>query len=549
MRWLLTPVLAMSLLIGPRVAAQTPEPEIWFNPHGAPVDILDMWTDTALWQQAAQRVNVLVLVHWWIRKQTDATLMQIFNFAKKHHMKIDLSTEPIAKIPPVTCGNEESYMGVGEMRDTITILLRLGITPDWIDMDGPVMSGHYDTSVNGCQYSIPDLVTKVAATMHLVLEAWPHIKIMDVEPLTGLGPIPTWREDVTAFHRGLEQRLGGAKVRAMQADVQWQNPRWKQDMVTMHDYVRQQNMAFSIIYDGNGTSKTDVDWINSAVANWEAVEGELHITPDQVLFTSWDAYPSHNMPESSPIAQTWLINRYPRPRTALQVQFVGLGARGKLTTTDGKPIPNAVVKGYKPGVDFSQPLPVTVVKGVVPANAVQALIGVRVNTECSCSGVNDILFGTIAYQETQGGTASGSFTFPTTSRILNGAAVSSERIGGTQVSRIISFPGQGLPLNGPGWFRVTPNAQYQFSVPAATVGGQGWFGNVIIIFGLSDGNQTRVTVVPDAGKAVMATAVTQADGTFALPHLPRSADGPKPVTVEFDGGNGSYRPTVWKPLR
>ena len=547
MRWLFAPLLAMSLLIGTPAVARVPEPEIWFNPHGPAVDLMAMWTQDAPWQQAARKVNVLSLVHWWVVQQSDATLTQVFDFAKQHHMQIELSTEPIAKLPTDTCGNEEGYMSIGQMTAAVATLVRLGVKLDWIDLDGPVASGSYDPGPNACHYSIPDLVTRVAMTVSYVVAAFPAVKIMEIEPVPGLMQTPTWRQDETAFHVGLQQQLGKT-VQAMMTDVTWQNPAWRQGMLDEHAYLREQNMGLAVIYDANALTTNDTDWINSAVANWEAVESQLHIIPDQAVFTSWDANPTYNMPDTSPTAQTWLINRYVRPQSILQAQFVGQGVHGKLITPDGKPIVNVTINGFKPGVDVSKPLPVQVVQGVVPSTAVQALIGVRVNTECGCNGMNDLLFGPISYQESQGGSSRYSIAFPTTSGTQNGAILGGELVGGTMVTRVIAFPGQSVTLNSSA-FPVTANARYQFSIPAGTIGGVGWLGNVILIFIDANGNGTRVTAVPDAGKALISSAVTAADGTFALPKLPRSVDGPNPVTVEFDGAGGTYRSNMWTPLQ
>jgi hypothetical protein len=546
MRRFLVPLLAVSLLVGPPAVAQHSEPEIWFYPLGG--DIYNLWSNDAPWQNAASKVNDIGLIHWWIREQSDATLLQIYAFAKQHHLRIHINFEPVARFVGDTCGNEEGYMSIGDMTDTVNTLVRLGIRPDSVDMDGPVSSGSYDTSVNGCRYSIPALVTHVAMTMNYVVAAWPGIKIVEIEPVPALMQTPTWRQDETAFHIGLGLQIGD-RVQGMMTDVQWQNPAWQQAMMDEHAYLTEQNMSLAVIYDGNATTTNNTDWINSAVSNFEAVEGTLHIIPDQAIFTSWNAYPQYNMPETSPTALTWLINRYPLPRSELEVQFVGGGANGKLTALDGKPIVNATVNGYIPGVVFSQPLPVTVMTGVVPASAVTALIGVRVNAECSCAGINDLLIGTITYQETQGGSLRSSYALPTASGTSNGAIVGGEMVGGTLVARVISLPGQALLFNQPALFPVTANAQYQFSIPAGTVGGSGWYGNVILIFVDAQGNGTRVTVVPGPGKALVSSAVTAADGTFALFPMPRAADGPGPVTVEFDGGGGTYRSTVWTPLQ
>src|ERR1019366_3951053 len=161
---------------------------------------------------------------------------------------------------------------------------------------------------------------------------------------------------------------------------------------------------------------------------------------------------------------------------------------------------------------------------------------------------NDVLFGALGYQETQGGTSTAVYSFPVTDANWNGVIIGTETIGGTQVSRVIALPGQPFATNSAA-FPVTANAQYQFTVPSGTIGGAGWAGNVIIIFVDANGNGSRVTIVPDAGKVLTSTAVTAADGKFNLPKIPRNVDGPNPVTVEFDGNGGTYRSSVWTPLR
>ena len=165
-------------------------------------------------------------------------------------------------------------------------------------MDAPVGFGVYSPGPNGCQYSIPDLVNRVAMVLQPVLAAYPHVKIMEIEPFI-ITKTPTWRQDETAFHLQMERQLG-RRVQGMMIDMQWQTPGWHQTMLDLHKYLRQQNLKFSIIYNGNPQNKTDVSYMNSAVANFEAIEGELGIIPDVVMFASWDPYPTHNMPESSP---------------------------------------------------------------------------------------------------------------------------------------------------------------------------------------------------------------------------------------------------------
>jgi hypothetical protein len=548
MNWLLAPFLAFVLAVGAPTGARSQEPAIWFNPLGS-ADFLNLFTRDAPWKDAAKKVKVLVLVHWWVaNKATDDQLIAIRDFAREHHMEIDLSTEAVAKLPNPICGNEEGYTYPGENGAAARILHRLGIKVDWLDMDAPINSGSYDTGPQSCQLSIPDLITRTVMTLKDVVALYPDVKIMDVEPIPSLLQKSSWRQDVSTFHRALTQQLG-APVLAMQADVSWQNPAWQKAMVDLSTYVHEQRQMLSIIYNGSALAQDDRSWINTAVQNFEAVEGILHIVPDHVLFTTWDRYPTNNLSESASTAQTWLINRYQRPQSTLQVEYLGESAKGRLLTLDGRPIANAVVKGFLPGVSFAKPLPVTVVRGVVPFGAKRAVIIVRVNAECGvgCNGMNDLLFGAIRYQETAGGSSQMTFSYPATVNVVNGVRLGSELVGGAAVTRVTVQPGQTFAPNS-ARFAVTAGAQYQLNIPAATVGGLGWSGVVGVVWVGDNGEMGRATARPDPGRAMVSTAVTAKDGTFDLLHMPRNLERSQKVTVEFDGGDSTYRPTVWTPF-
>src|ERR1043165_3685836 len=74
----------------------------------------------------------------------------------------------------------------------------------------------------------------------------------------------------------------------------------------------------------------------------------------------------------------------------------GVGSPGGKGATGGSRV------GPAPGA----PPPVRTVSGIVPSDAVGAILGWRVNTECRCAGDNDLLLSDLSYAETESGTAS-----------------------------------------------------------------------------------------------------------------------------------------------
>jgi hypothetical protein len=433
------------------------------------------------------------------------------------------------------------------MQTSVLTLKRLGVQLDWIMLDEPVWFGHYDTEVGACQLSMPDLIRLTASIVSPIVAVYPDIKIIEGEPVPVLTEASDWRQCLSEFQEGMARETG-RKMQGMHIDMDWHNPDWKQAVTDLNVFLDQRNMDLGIYYDATIQELSDADWINHAVSNFEALEGSVGITPAHAIFASWNVYGQLVMPETFPVTQTWLINRYVRERSLLTVEFVGQGAHGRLTTEHGKPIANATVRAYVPGVDFSQPLPVVVVQGIVPPTAAYAVVGFRLNAECQCSGLDDVLAGSIHYQEIVGGSAEGDFTLAANPRTYGAVIVDGEVVGGTRVARVIAPVGVPF-LPNTLLFPVTPGATYQFSMAAGTMGGTGWYGGVILIwFDQTQWGFLRVTVTPDPSRRLVATVTTAADGTFVIPNMPRVGAGSAPVTVEYDGG-GIYRSVAWSPLR
>jgi hypothetical protein len=550
MRWLRIPLLAVSFLTGTCMAmtaapAWSADPEVWFNPL-SPLDFPNMWTSTAPWQNAAGKVQVLEIVHWWIDTATDQQILAITNFAKLHHMKIAMGTQAVERFPGNPCGTTEGYSWPGQLTGEAATLHRLGVKLDIMSMDEPVWFAHYDTEGGSCQLSVPDLAANIASNISGILALYPDIQIYEIEPLPGISNFPDWRSAESEFHARFAQATGN-HVRGIELDMGWSSPAWIPALSEMLKFTHEQNLRLGVIEDSSPVVTSDATAVASVVQNFEYMEGVLGIIPDFAEFTTWLPHPQYNMPETSPSAQTWEINRYFRERTLIQAQFVGQGVQGKLTDQQGKPVVGATINGYVPGVDFTRPLETTVMQGVVPSNAAYGLIGIRLNAECGCNGINDVLVGSVGYQETQSGSRSQNFLYSTDPGNVYGVLVDGEWVGGTKVMRLIATAIQPFYANS-NWFPVTPGASYSFTVPASTIGGEGWYGNVFLLWADSSQNGfLRVIVIPGSGKRLMSTATTAVDGTFQLSKLPRIGPGAAPVTVEF-AGDDTHRSTGWMPL-
>ena len=82
----------------------------------------------------------------------------------------------------------------------------------------------------------------------------------------------------------------------------------------MRKSLKHQNLigAIGVIYDGKASDSSDESWIKDAKGHIHLLEDKHGLHPDQVLIQSWQAYPQHVLPESSPGSLTGLVNYYAR---------------------------------------------------------------------------------------------------------------------------------------------------------------------------------------------------------------------------------------------
>ena len=146
-----------------------------------------------------------------------------------------------------------------------------------------------------------------------------------------------------------------------------------------------------MIYNGDGLDDSNAGWIAHAERNYTVLETEHGLVPDIAVFSSWNKYPTHALPETSPDTMTSLINRYRLPRTRFEARRERQGWRARLVDGAGQGLAGETVTIARLGLDPDAPPPVRTVSGIVPSDAVGAILGWRVNTECRCAGDNDLL--------------------------------------------------------------------------------------------------------------------------------------------------------------
>ena len=109
--------------------------------------------------------------------------------------------------------------------------------------------------------------------------------------------------------------------------------------------------------------------------------------------------PAQMLPETQPGTMTWLVNRYLAAPTRLTLRHADGRLAGELTDDAGHPLAGVpVTLSAELLGEWGNPA-VHTRSGRVPAQAVAAVLALRINVECGCSGPADIGIGLMRYHD------------------------------------------------------------------------------------------------------------------------------------------------------
>lgn len=305
--------------------------EIWFAPPAAPVDtrlhravdLMDLFSADAPWQQAASHVKVFMLYGSYLSRAPQEEVDRIVSDLNRRGIPIALAVGvmdvgPKATHPP--CGGLGQVEGYGIpklARAQSEKIKKAGGSIRFIAMDEPLWFGHYFNGRRGgqpgCHSSVAEILELIKEPLAVYAEEFPGIVVGDTEP-TDIAEQEHWKEDLSAWAGGFRQQTG-RPLAFTHLDIPFNRPGEEGYAVEFYRQVeklKQQGLvgAIGIIYDGTPTDSSDEEWIRNAKGHIQLLEDKHALHPDQALIQSWQAFPQHVLPEASPGSLTGLINYY-----------------------------------------------------------------------------------------------------------------------------------------------------------------------------------------------------------------------------------------------
>ena len=515
-----------------RAAADPParptSPEIWIKSgayipgFNAPID--NMWVVDAPWPRVAARVRVAGFPPGNIERAKDVELQAAFVGMKQRGIALGLGTGLLTRSDRCRAHNE-AMASPGELEQMLLKIRRDGGDLRYIAMDEPYYFGHRDAS--GCHQSAAELAAEVAQSVATARRIFPSVQIGDIEVVGSSRP---WIEELAAW-ADTYRRTTGEKLAFMQSDVQWSDLAMR-NLRPLATAMRDRGIPISIIYNANVAATTDASWETSAEGHIAQIETALAIHPDIAAFDSWMKNPTHRLPETAPRTLTNLALRYvSRSASALALTRRGNVVTGRLTGAEGRPVVGASVTVTAVDVGARMAPTLRTLTGAVPANAVGALVGIRVDTDgaCVCDGKTSAVIGAIRYQETGTGRQQTIPPFgPSTKAPPSG------------LRTLELVPGQGFSPNLK-QIPVTAGAAYTFEAPIAATASAENAGYATAIFVDASGKGiSRTFLWFGPSRRDLGAARTDADGRFSL-DLPGAIAAARPELRATFAGDAALR--------
>lgn len=486
-------------------------------------DYMNLFNSTAPWVQASGHVEVFKFYSEWVDLYaTNAQLSQAVSDLNRRGIAIALEVPPLPQTS--TCGQGVEGFASSPLDWTSQGVQRIeqaGGLVTFLAMDEPFYFGKFFTGPGACNWSTQMIAQQVFSYIQSVRAMYPSIVVGDIEPLAGGVPVSEYEGWVDAYHT-----VSSFNFPWLHIDTDWSRPDWPTAAQAIETYMQARGIQFGMLYFGDYNDVTDAQWTGKAEQRFATFEAEYGGRPDQVVFQSWQAHPKYTLPESTNSTFTHLILRYFRMHTSLSMATAqgsvgSLIVSGKLIDASGNPIGGVHVGFYVTALNGSGIYAAYTLSGLVPNSANSAVVGVRVNTECKCSGTSNISVYQMAFAQGNGNTnlvpnPAFSQGFQYWGHWGNGtvAVKPSDRGSGNMLS-VLSNSNQYVGINS-GSFPVTAGSNYNFTVGARaspTSFGSGYF---TVIFLKDSTELARYTVFFSAPSIKAGDAVTGQDGTFSV---------------------------------
>jgi hypothetical protein len=556
-RFALTMLPCVALVHG-LAMAEEPEraaPLVWFSPLAPAIwsdgpagveDYMKLFTPSAPWSEAASHtkvflVNDIVFLGDLSGTPSDSQWRQVFADLNRRGIAFAISWGPLS---PEGCGtNMEGFDGDNGVR-LANKVKALGGTLKYIAMDEPLVGAL------GCNWTPRQAAENARRSIARVRTVFPDVIVGDIEPVPAAQAPADWLSRYSAWLDAWKD-VFGAPLPFFHLDVNWSLD-WIPHVEAMRHELVSRHIPFGMIYNGYWEDLADADWVRDAIAHFTKYETQTGVQPDHVAFEMWDHHPLHALPETSPAAMTYDVDRYFRQRTRVSLHVEQSQASGELRNRETRtPIGTAKVTIGRLPLSGPGDIATYTLTGTVPASATQALLQICVN-ECALPvppAPNDMNFYSYHYAD-KANTASQNLAHGLDGWFIenDAGATASVQLVSDSTGKSLLFKAtaaQQIFVNASA-FTVEPGSAFTMTMRARVSPASADSGNFALIFlfppnGVERGDLApRMTVPIAAAPAIVATAQTDADGRYSVALPSPTVAGKFQLQARFAGSSTTW---------
>ena len=180
--------------------------------------------------------------------------------------------------------------------------------------------------------------------------------------------------------------------------MNWQGDR-EEELPVIETHLRAKKIRFGVIINGDPHASSDSGWTNAAMNHLQQIVDLDRLDPDDIVFQSWDDRPTRVLPESQPGTLMNLVREAIKPPAALTFDVRQNAIEGQVAAPAGAAIDQAAVTIRAADLKGIEGFRKIALAGVVPDGAVRAVFGLRLGSECNCSGPIDLKIDKLTFSE------------------------------------------------------------------------------------------------------------------------------------------------------
>ncbi len=279
-----------------------------------PSDFLAMFDADAPWPVTSAHMAYFKMPSQAIEMSTDDEMRVILDGLRRRHIGLVIEMGLLLDGPD-GCGH--GFEGMGALHEPENVIKRmkaLGGTIDAVAMDEPVIFGRLKPkgrdNTPGCQYPIATMVDQIAPKIEQLHQAFPDIKVGDIEAIGGGESGARGMEDILAFETLLHQRTHGFAPAFVHADMQWNDVGVVAQAERLSRRMHALGIRVGVICNGGGpTIKDSNAWVDNAVQRCRSMATDPRFAPDDLLAQTWETLPTKMLPENANGTMTNLARR------------------------------------------------------------------------------------------------------------------------------------------------------------------------------------------------------------------------------------------------